>query len=149
MSLLYMRKFLMYQKGLSLTFFLLIGFLLVIFSTFVPLPHYNVDNGWYQGPSIAARMLGADEPGAPIEQVYSVFLKAAVQSPFELNCEIDSDCKILNITNQCKAYCANTFQGNIDTAGKLSNNRVCDPAKWVAPSQNCKCVLKKCISVNY
>lgn len=139
----------MKELGISSVVFIVIGFGLLLFIMFIPLPHYNQDQGWYQGPSVAARLLGANEPGAPVEQVYFSLIQSSIKSPFELSCLTDEECTTYNVANQCRSYCASQSDQNADTTKQLGNNRVCDPAGWRPEKLNCRCILKKCIEVSY
>lgn len=138
----------MNERGLSALSYLLVGLFIVGVIMIFPLPHYNTESGWYKGPSFAVRMLGSYEEGAPIDQVYKVVAEAAVSSPFEIRCATDSDCASYTVVNQCKKYCGNLDGANADTARKLENNRVCDPARWSRPAINCSCVLGRCINLS-
>ena len=137
----------MNRIGLSSISLLMIGAGIIIFTLFIPLPHYDIDTGWYNGPSLAVRFLGSYEKGSPIDQVYKVVAEAIVKSPFEISCDSDSDCGTYTVVNQCKIYCGNLSGENANKVTQLEKNRVCDPAFWTRPALSCSCVLNRCVTL--
>ena len=137
----------MNRTGLSSISLLLIGAGIVVFTLFIPLPHYDLNKGWYSGPSLAIRLLGSYEKGSPIDQVYKTVADAIIKSPFETTCTSDSDCGTYTVVNQCKVYCANLDGENATKVSQLEKNRVCDPAFWSRPKINCSCVLNRCVTL--
>lgn len=127
--------------------FLIVGLLIAAFILFMPIPHYSANTGWYQGPSIAGRLLGETQKGAPIEQVYWTVFRSSVETPYSIFCQEDSDCTKYTVLNQCKIYCGNNDTGNSEVSRRLENNRVCDTGSWKKPAVDCRCVLSRCINI--
>lgn len=127
---------------------LLFSFSVIIISGLVPIPHYMPEKGWYNGPSFFSRLLGEKEEGISAEKIYFNFAKSNLESPFKLTCQTDLDCKNYKVLSQCKSYCGNSDDGSEQVIDKLNKNRVCDPAGWKAPVQDCRCILGSCLDIN-
>lgn len=130
----------------SLYLFLFIVILVIVIGL-VPIPHYQVESGWYNGPSFFQRMMGITDPGIAGDKIYYKFAEAKFKSPMQLTCQTDLDCKVYKVLNQCQSYCGNSEDVNAESAEKLSKNRVCDPSSWSPSVQNCRCVLGSCIDL--
>lgn len=137
-----------FESG-SLAFWLVFISIILSFLIFVPLPHYHHDQGWFMGPSIGARIIDDSTHAAPIDRVVASYISASLESPYEIDCETDLDCNVINVRNQCQTYCADNSASNSEVTQKLEKNRVCDPAKWKPDFTNCRCVFNKCATIEY
>lgn len=135
----------------SVAIWLILVAFFISFVLFLPIPYFHQDSGWFMGPSIGARMMAKDGDtfGEAGDSLMTTYIKHSVESPFGLNCETDLDCTTIHVRNQCKSYCAATSPDNKDVISRLENNRVCDPAMWKQEVINCRCILNKCITVEY
>lgn len=61
------------------------------------------------------------------------------------SCIADTDCERYIVYNQCKVYCANKDEANLQIIKKLEETKLCDPALWFAPPLNCGCVNNQCV----
>lgn len=110
----------------------------------MPMPHYNTERGWFQGPSFGQQFMGEKADGVAIGNVWYENIAGRVKSPFELTCESDLECQTLTVRNQCQSYCGNSDPENKETVKKLERNRVCDPGSFAPKDLNCRCVLGSC-----
>ena len=127
---------------------LIIAFIVTIGIAVTPIPHFLPETGWYPGPSIVQKILGAKDPGLSAEKVLTDFTKANIESPYKLTCQTDLDCKTYKILNQCQIYCGNISSENDSVSESLSKNRVCDPASWIPSKLDCRCILGSCLNIN-
>ncbi len=134
--------------GASGIFYFLVGITFLVFFFLFPYPHYSlIDNSWYMGASIGARLTGVPDGGVPLEKVFEKVTTATVTSPLDISCVTNADCKAYTVISQCMVYCGNTNSSNDMALMKLNNNRVCDPATWRKPVVNCTCVHGNCVDL--
>lgn len=121
---------------------------IVAFVFLAPYPYYNPENyAWHLGPSLLGRSIGESDSNVPAEKIVSVVTKSAISSPLTIDCVSNLDCSPYIVKNQCRVYCGNADEINIDAVTQLEKDRVCDTGLWRIPEVRCYCVQSKCVDL--